>query len=152
MNFTKPGMTGGSGFRKNELMQRIMYKSKKSRVDEWQTIGNEKLEYQKTRVQRRKKDALACGDDSDQDDWVEEAFGNDQNMANGTGQQNNETGVSTAQKEAMASLKKKKVFYYYALVFNVTFEHDDDIVYFAFSQPYPYTQIISEILEREEDL
>jgi hypothetical protein len=52
----------------------------------------------------------------------------------------------------MASLKKKKVFYYYALVFNVTFEHDDDIVYFAFSQPYPYTQIISEILEREEDL
>ena len=77
MNFTKPGMTGGSGFRKNELMQRIMFKSKKSRVDEWQTIGNEKLEYQKTRVQRRKKDALACGDDSDQDDWVEEAFGND---------------------------------------------------------------------------
>ena len=50
MNFTKPGVTGGSGYRKNELMQRIMFKSKKSRIEEWQTIGSEKLEYQKTRV------------------------------------------------------------------------------------------------------
>ncbi len=61
-----------------------MYKSTKSRIDEWQTIGNEKLEYQKTWGQRRKEDALACGDDSDQDDWVEEAFGCDENLANTT--------------------------------------------------------------------
>lgn len=27
MNFTKPGVTGGSGYRKNELKQRIFYKS-----------------------------------------------------------------------------------------------------------------------------
>ena len=32
------------------------------------------------------------------------------------------------------------------------FEHDDDIVYFAFSQPYPYTQIISEIIQAEDTL
>lgn len=50
MNFTKPGVTGGSGYRKNELFQRIMFKSKKSGNDDWQTIKNEKLEFQKTRV------------------------------------------------------------------------------------------------------
>ena len=36
-------------------------------------------------------------------------------------------------------LKKKRKFYYYALVFDVEFENDDDIVYFAFSQPYSYS-------------
>jgi hypothetical protein len=30
-------------------------------------------------------------------------------------------------------LKKKRIFYYYALVFEVEFEYDDDIVFFAFS-------------------
>ena len=30
-------------------------------------------------------------------------------------------------------IKKKRKFYYYALVFEVEFEHDEDIVYFAFS-------------------
>lgn len=50
MNFTKPGVTGGSGYRKNELFQRIMFKSKKSQKEEWETIGNERLEYQKTKV------------------------------------------------------------------------------------------------------
>jgi len=27
MNFTKPGVTGGSGYRKSDLKQRIVYKS-----------------------------------------------------------------------------------------------------------------------------
>ncbi len=27
MNFTKPGVTGGSGYQKNELKQRVFYKS-----------------------------------------------------------------------------------------------------------------------------
>jgi len=31
-------------------------------------------EYKKTNVARRKKDVLAAGADSDQEDWVEEAF------------------------------------------------------------------------------
>ena len=56
MNFTKPGLTGGNGYRKNELFQRVMYKSKKNGNEEWQVIGNEKLAYEKTKVQRRKKD------------------------------------------------------------------------------------------------
>ena len=79
MNFTKPGITGGSGYRKNELFQRIMYKSKVSKHTEWMSIGPEKLEFVKTKVQRRKKDAMAAGADSDQEDWVEEAYGNDAN-------------------------------------------------------------------------
>lgn len=80
---------------------------------------------------------MAACDDSDQDDWVEEAFG----MENGgqPGAQIDGKAVSNEQKEQIASLKKKRKFYYYALVFNVQFDHDDDIVYFAFSQPYPYT-------------
>ena len=82
MNFTKPGITGGSGYRKNELFQRIMYKSKVSKHTEWMSIGPEKLEFVKTKVQRRKKDAMAAGADSDQEDWVEEAYGNDANMQN----------------------------------------------------------------------
>ena len=45
MNFTKPGVTGGSGYRKNELFQRVMYKSKKSRKQDWDSIGSDKLEF-----------------------------------------------------------------------------------------------------------
>jgi hypothetical protein len=52
-----------------------MFKSKKSNVEEWQVIGKDKLAYERTKVQRRKKDALAAIDDSDQDEWIEEAFG-----------------------------------------------------------------------------
>ena len=61
MNFTKPGITGGSGYRKNELFQRIMYRSKNSKHTEWMSIGPEKLEFVKTKVQRRKKEVLAAG-------------------------------------------------------------------------------------------
>ena len=35
MNFTKPGVTGGTGYRKSELFQRVMFKSKKSGLGEW---------------------------------------------------------------------------------------------------------------------
>ena len=75
MNFTKPGVTSGRGYGKNELAQRVMYKSKLSANQEWCSLGPDQLEFQKTKVVRRKKDALAAGADSDQDDWVEEAFG-----------------------------------------------------------------------------
>ena len=57
-----------------------------------------------------------------------------------------------ANKEQASSLKKKRKFYYYSLVFEVQFEHDDDIVFFAFSQPYTYTQAITEILKKEEQI
>ena len=39
MNFTKPGLTGGNGYRKSELKQRILLKSKLSGSDEWKSIG-----------------------------------------------------------------------------------------------------------------
>ena len=94
---------------------------------------------------------MAACDDSDQEEWIEEAFGMDQNGVHATSN-NDSKGVSNEQKDQIASLKKKRKFYYYALVFNVKFEHDDDIVYFAFSQPYPYTQIISEIIQAEDTL
>lgn len=48
-----------------------------------------------------------------------------------------------------AIFNKRKTFYYYALVFEVEFEFDDDTVYFAFSQQYTYTQIMREILSIE---
>lgn len=37
-------------------------------------------------------------------------------------------------------------------MFEVEFENDDDVVYFAFSQPYSYCQIISEVFDNEEKL
>jgi len=148
MNFTKPGITGGSGYRKNELFQRVMYKSKGSKHTEWMSIGPEKLEFVKTKVQRRKKDALAAGADSDQEDWVEEAYGNDPNM------QDEDGGLQrlTSNPTSGSPLKKKRKFYYYALEFEVEFEHDEDVVYFAFSQPYSYSQIVSDLLEKEDEL
>lgn len=171
MNFTKPGVTGGSGYRKNELFQRIMYKSKLSGQEEWSSIGPDKLEFVKTKVQRRKKDALAAGADSDQEDWVEEAFGLDPNLANGMQAPNNDeeqdynrmtsnTEVpsplvnlrSGLSKDIVNSLKKKRKFFYYSLVFEVRFDHDDDTVFFAFSQPYTYSQTMSEVLEKEDQL
>lgn len=49
-------------------------------------------------------------------------------------------------------LKKKRKFYYYALVFDVEFETDLDIVYFAFSTPYSYSQVVSELLDKEAEI
>ena len=141
MNFTKPGITGGSGYRRNELYQRVMYKSKASKHTEWMSIGPERLEFVKTKVQRRKKDTLAAAADSDQEDWVEEAYGADPNLQNlsqipntdedgGTGFQRM---TSNPTANVNSPLKKKRKFYYYALVFDVEFENEEDMVYFAFS-------------------
>jgi len=49
-------------------------------------------------------------------------------------------------------IKKKRKFWYYALVYDHEFEHDDDVVYFAFSQPYSYSQVMSEILDKEDEI
>ena len=50
MNFTKPGVTGGTGYRRNELFQRVMYKSRLSKQEEWSSIGPDKLEFVRTKV------------------------------------------------------------------------------------------------------
>jgi hypothetical protein len=49
----------------------------------WEDITNKdgKMEYVKTDVSRRKKDVIAAGQDSDQEDWVEEAFNRQQQDA-----------------------------------------------------------------------
>jgi len=51
-----------------------------------------------------------------------------------------------------SSIKKKRIFYYYSLVFEVEFQHDNDSVCFAFSHPYTYTQILKDIFEKEAEL
>ena len=48
--------------------------------------------------------------------------------------------------------KKRKVFYYYALQFQYTFKHDDDSVYFAFSQPVTYTDILNDLHSWEKKM
>ena len=123
------------------------------------TIEAQKLEFEKTKVQRRKKDALAAAADSDQEDWVEEAYGtfnpNAQNLQGGD-QNVDDTGLqrlaSGGINDKQSPLKKKRKFCYYALVFEFEFENDDDIVYFAFSQPYSYSQIMSEIFDKEDEI
>jgi hypothetical protein len=82
MNFTKPGVTGGRGYKSGEYEMRVHYKSKQrskaTNSDAWQFLTHEtcQCEYQKTNVARRKKDVIAAGADSDQEEWVEEAFQN----------------------------------------------------------------------------
>ena len=76
-NFTKPGVTGGRGYKNSEHNIRILYRSKKhDPPGEWKnlTFENSQCEYTKTNIPRRKKDVIAAGADSDQEEWVEEAF------------------------------------------------------------------------------
>ena len=44
--------------------------------DKWDNLTNEthQCQYVKTGVARRKKDVIAAGADSDQEEWIEEAF------------------------------------------------------------------------------
>ena len=72
MNFTKPGVTGGRGYKSGEYNMRIMVRSKKKQIqindfEKWDDITNtaNSCEYVKTSVQRRKKDVIAAGADSD---------------------------------------------------------------------------------------
>ena len=39
------------------------------------------------------------------------------------------------------SMRRKNAGYYYTLTFSITFEHDSDVVYFAHSYPYTYTDL-----------
>lgn len=63
---------------------------------------------------------------------------------------NGEDNLAGVSPSAPSPIKKKRKFYYYALVFDYEFENDDDIVYFAFSQPYSYSQIVSDFLDKED--
>jgi hypothetical protein len=126
-NFTKPGVTGGRGYKNSEHNIRILYRSKKQDpIGEWKnlTFENSQCEYTKTNIPRRKKDVIAAGADSDQEEWVEEAFNQnkevnhipavpiDADAAKGV--------VIDAAKQAEKP-KKRKVFYYYALRFQFEF-------------------------------
>ena len=46
--------------------------------------------------------------------------------------------------------KIRRVFYYYALKFHYEFEFDDDTVYFAFSRPLTYTDILTDLHKTEK--
>ena len=77
MNFTKPGVTGGRGYKNGEHDMRIFSRSKNTSQQlkdfkTWETLYE--CNYIKTGVARRKKDVIAAGADSDQEEWVERAF------------------------------------------------------------------------------
>lgn len=61
-------------------------------------------------------------------------------------------GTAAAEKREPTAKKRKRrrVFYYYALRFKYTFEHDDDTVYFAFSKPVTYTDILEDLHRKEK--
>jgi hypothetical protein len=103
------------------------------------------LEFVRTRVTRRRRDVLAAAQDSDQDE--EEAWYLNNKPKAGEG--DNFTKAAKESIRAQSSMPKKRVFYYYSLVFDFKFEHDYDTVQFAFSQPYTHTQILKDIFERE---
>lgn len=71
MNFTKPGVTGGRGYKSNEYEMRIHFKSKQREratgSDNWHYLTHDmcECEYKKTNITRRKKDVIAAGADSD---------------------------------------------------------------------------------------
>ena len=166
-NFTKPGVTGGRGYRSNEHDMRVLYKTRRADGQRgegsWKdlTHENSKCEYIKTAVARRKKDVIAAGADSDQEEWVEEAF-NQQSQAPATaGQGSAGPTINIPEKpegyrppadceKPKEKSKKRKVFYYYALKFNFEFEEDDDTVYFAFARPVTYTDILEDLHNSEK--
>lgn len=51
-------------------------------------------------------------------------------------------------------IRKDVTYYsksYYTLTFTYTFEHDDDLVYFAYSVPYTYTDLRNDLATIEGD-
>lgn len=48
--------------------------------------------------------------------------------------------------------KKRRVFYYYSLQFKYQFEFENDTVYFAFSKPCPYSEILEDLHRKEKIL
>ena len=49
------------------------------------------------------------------------------------------------------SVKRKGAFHYYTLTFNITFQHDNDTVYFAHSYPYTYSDLMRYLDRIEAD-
>ena len=89
------------------------------------TFENSQCEYTKTNIPRRKKDVIAAGADSDQEEWVEEAFNQNKEVpiVNPAVPIDADAGkgvVVDAAKQAEKP-KKRKVFYYYALRFQFEF-------------------------------
>lgn len=54
----------------------------------------------------------------------------------------------------MNGIRKDVTYYsksYYTATFTYTFEHDDDLVYFAYSVPYTYSDLRNDIVAIETD-
>ena len=75
---------------------------------------------------------IAAGTDSDQDDEIEELFGQE-TVKNQTEHLDFTKQATFALQQQNTILKKKRTYYYYSLDFDVEFDYDDDTVYFAFS-------------------
>jgi len=45
--------------------------------------------------------------------------------------------------------QKRRRRYFYTLTFKVEFSYDEDVVYFAYSTPYPYSKIITNLISFE---
>mgnify|MGYP000868842157 CR=1 FL=1 len=127
------------------------------------THENSNCEYIKTAVARRKKDVIAAGADSDQEEWVEEAFNQNAQAQATVGQTQPAQTIHIPEKpdqfkqatdpeKPKDKPKKRKVFYYYALKFNFEFEEDNDTIFFAFAKPMPYTQILEDLHNSEKSL
>jgi len=48
-------------------------------------------------------------------------------------------------------MRRKNAGYYYTLTWSVTFDHDSDVVYFAHSYPYTYTDLQRYLDKLESD-
>lgn len=49
------------------------------------------------------------------------------------------------------AMKRKNAGYYYTLTWSITFEHDNDVMYFAHSYPYTYTDLCRYLDKLEAD-
>lgn len=85
------------------------------------TFENSQCEYTKTNIPRRKKDVIAAGADSDQEEWVEEAFNQNKEVAAVPIDADAAKGVVVDTAKQAEKPKKRKVFYYYALRFQFEF-------------------------------
>ena len=117
----------------------------------WEDITNKEgsLEYVKTDVSRRKKDVIAAGQDSDQEDWVEEAFNKKKDINHNPSINANGPTEQSIQPKPQEK-KRRRTFYYYALRFRYTFPEEDSTMYFSFSQPITFTEILQEIHDKEK--
>eukprot|EP00347_Sterkiella_histriomuscorum_P002278 403368770 len=162
-NFTKPFTLYRSGMK-------IMMKSKKqfeesegvSENEGWVTAGQE-IQYWKTDIQRsgwRVPGPINLDDEEDDDQVLDDINGVDGGAAlqgNQDSSKKNKNGrpsilLNQGLPQSNQHNVKRRKRYFYCLTFQVEFDYDDDVVYFAYSTPYPYSKIYLEMLQFEQQI